>query len=42
LLRREVLQITKGITEPGEIRWQLALCLLITWLLCYVCICKGV
>lgn len=39
---REVLQITKGLTEPGDIRWQLALCLLLAWTICYICICKGV
>nr|CAB3266325.1 sodium- and chloride-dependent creatine transporter 1-like [Phallusia mammillata] len=39
---REVLQITNKITEPGNLRWELALCLLIAWLICYVCICKGV
>ncbi|XP_076804194.1 sodium- and chloride-dependent creatine transporter 1-like isoform X1 [Clavelina lepadiformis] len=39
---REVLKITKDITDPGSIRWELALCLLLAWLICYVCICKGV
>ncbi|XP_039250634.1 sodium- and chloride-dependent creatine transporter 1-like [Styela clava] len=39
---REVLQITSGITEPGDIRWQLVLCLLLAWTVCYICICKGV
>ncbi|XP_078494683.1 sodium- and chloride-dependent creatine transporter 1 [Ciona intestinalis] len=39
---REVLKITSDITETGSIRWELAICLLIAWVLCYVCICKGV
>ncbi|VDI36214.1 solute carrier family 6 (neurotransmitter transporter, GABA) member 1 [Mytilus galloprovincialis] len=39
---RHVLQISSGVDEPGDIRWQLALCLLLIWVLCYFCIWKGV
>nr|BAO20820.1 GABA transporter1 [Bathymodiolus septemdierum] len=39
---RHVLQISSGVDEPGSIRWQIALCLLLVWILCYFCIWKGV
>ncbi|KAL3851625.1 hypothetical protein ACJMK2_015358 [Sinanodonta woodiana] len=39
---RYVLQITNGIDEPGNLRWQLALCLLLVWIMCYFCIWKGI
>uniref|UniRef100_H2ZHH2 Transporter n=1 Tax=Ciona savignyi TaxID=51511 RepID=H2ZHH2_CIOSA len=38
----EVLKITPDITDTGSIRWELALCLLVAWTICYICICKGV
>ncbi|GAB1602649.1 hypothetical protein Ahia01_000544500, partial [Argonauta hians] len=37
-----VLQITGGITEIGGLRWELAGTLLLTWILCYFCIWRGV
>jgi len=42
LFRREVLQITSGISEAGNVRWELALCLLLAWGICYICIFRGV
>jgi solute carrier family 6 amino acid transporter-like protein 5/7/9/14 len=37
-----VLDITKGIDEMGGIRWQLALCLLLAWVLVCICLAKGI
>ncbi|CAH1778228.1 unnamed protein product [Owenia fusiformis] len=39
---RKVLQISGGIDEPGTIRWDLALCLLLAWIVIYFCIWKGI
>ena len=39
---RKVLDESGGIDEPGIIRWELALTLLMAWVLCYFCIWKGV
>ncbi|XP_031720125.1 sodium- and chloride-dependent GABA transporter 2-like [Anarrhichthys ocellatus] len=39
---RRVLGISKGIDEIGSLRWELALCLLLAWILCYFCVWKGV
>ncbi|KPP60076.1 sodium- and chloride-dependent GABA transporter 2-like, partial [Scleropages formosus] len=37
-----VLNISGGIEEPGSVRWELALCLLLSWTICYFCVWKGV
>lgn len=42
LCRRQVLQISSGIDDPGKVRWQIALCLLLVWIMCYFCIWKGI
>ncbi|XP_037535270.1 solute carrier family 6 member 22, tandem duplicate 1 [Nematolebias whitei] len=39
---RRVLNITGSIGEMGNIRWDLALCLLLSWIICYFCVWKGV
>uniref|UniRef100_A0A8C1YEA3 Transporter n=1 Tax=Cyprinus carpio TaxID=7962 RepID=A0A8C1YEA3_CYPCA len=39
--RRRVLSISSGIEEVGSLRWELALCLAIAWVICYFCIWKG-
>lgn len=37
-----VLQLTGGIEEPGVIRWQLLLCLILAWVFVFLCLFKGV
>ncbi|XP_023931084.1 sodium- and chloride-dependent taurine transporter [Lingula anatina] len=37
-----VLGISSGIDDMGTIKWDLALCLLLAWIVVYVCICKGI
>ncbi|XP_022080336.1 sodium- and chloride-dependent GABA transporter 2-like [Acanthaster planci] len=37
-----VLDISSGIEEIGAVQWELALCLLLAWVLVYFCIWKGV
>ncbi|XP_058273471.1 sodium- and chloride-dependent GABA transporter 2-like isoform X2 [Hemibagrus wyckioides] len=39
---RRVLRLSSGIDHMGSLNWDLALCLLIAWILCYFCIWKGV
>ncbi|XP_065779633.1 sodium- and chloride-dependent betaine transporter [Muntiacus reevesi] len=39
---RRVLSISPGIQHLGGLRWELALCLLLAWVVCYFCIWKGV
>lgn len=39
--RRRVLAISDGIEHIGNLRWELALCLLAAWTICYFCIWKG-
>ncbi|XP_030275159.1 sodium- and chloride-dependent taurine transporter-like [Sparus aurata] len=37
-----VLGITDGIEDIGPVKWDLALCLLVVWVVCFFCIWKGV
>ncbi|KAM6932138.1 sodium- and chloride-dependent GABA transporter 2-like [Lycodopsis pacificus] len=39
---RRVLGISSGIEEIGSIRWDVMLCLIAMWIICYFCIWKGV
>uniref|UniRef100_A0A3B3RPV9 Transporter n=1 Tax=Paramormyrops kingsleyae TaxID=1676925 RepID=A0A3B3RPV9_9TELE len=39
---RRVLNITDSVHNLGVIKWELALCLLLSWIICYFCIWKGV
>ncbi|NXR76074.1 S6A12 protein, partial [Pycnonotus jocosus] len=39
---KRVLGLTDGIHTLGAVRWELALCLLLAWIICYFCIWKGV
>ncbi|KAL3978457.1 hypothetical protein ACER0C_019519 [Sarotherodon galilaeus] len=39
---RRILGLSDGIDNIGNIRWDLALCLLLAWVLCYFCIWNGV
>ncbi|CAK8683654.1 unnamed protein product [Clavelina lepadiformis] len=39
---RRVLGLSTGLDDVGSIRWELALCLLLVWVICYFCIWKGV
>ncbi|MEJ1279287.1 solute carrier family 6 (neurotransmitter transporter L-proline) member 7 [Cricetulus griseus] len=36
------IQGSQGIGQPGEIRWNLCLCLLLAWVIVFLCILKGV
>ncbi|XP_069367796.1 sodium- and chloride-dependent GABA transporter 2-like [Paralichthys olivaceus] len=40
--QRRVLGLSEGIEEMGSIRWDLAGCLLLSWIVCYFCVWKGV
>ena len=42
LISYRVLRLSDGLGEPGAVNWDLALCLLLSWILCFVCIVKGV
>ncbi|GFG33307.1 hypothetical protein Cfor_09972, partial [Coptotermes formosanus] len=39
---RRVLGLSSGIEETGEIRLSMALCLLLAWIIVFLCLCKGV
>ncbi|XP_041119320.1 sodium- and chloride-dependent creatine transporter 1-like isoform X2 [Polyodon spathula] len=38
----KVLRISGGLDEPGNINWEMTLCLLATWITVYFCVWKGV
>ncbi|XP_014670558.1 PREDICTED: sodium- and chloride-dependent taurine transporter-like [Priapulus caudatus] len=38
----KVLQISSGVDDLGSLRWELVLCLILAWVICYFCIWKGV
>ena len=40
--RRHVLEITEGINDPGTIRWQLLIGLMLAWVFVFLCLFKGV
>ncbi|XP_073347738.1 sodium- and chloride-dependent GABA transporter 2-like [Pagrus major] len=40
--QRRVLGLSGGIEEMGSIRWDLAGCLVLSWIICYFCVWKGV
>lgn len=40
--RRRILGLSEGIEQIGNVRWDLALCLLLAWIICYFCVWKGV
>ncbi|CAD5119546.1 DgyrCDS8146 [Dimorphilus gyrociliatus] len=40
--KRRALKLSSGLDEPGGIHFELAICLLISWIVCYFCIWKGV
>ena len=37
-----VLRLSGGLDEAGQVNWDLALCLLLAWIVCYLCVCKGI
>ncbi|XP_071768766.1 sodium- and chloride-dependent GABA transporter 2 [Centroberyx gerrardi] len=39
---RRVLNVTGSVHELGSMRWELALCLLLSWVICYFCVWRGV
>ncbi|VDL32490.1 unnamed protein product [Hymenolepis diminuta] len=39
---RRVLGISSGIDEVGVVRWELALCLLLAWIVVFLCIFRGI
>ncbi|KAM3184522.1 hypothetical protein ACTXT7_008224 [Hymenolepis weldensis] len=41
-VRRRVLGISSGIDEVGMVRWELALCLLLAWIVVFLCIFRGI
>ena len=42
LFSNYMLDISSGIESLGELRWQLALCLLLCWIIVFICLSTGV
>src|SRR4029434_8852644 len=42
LFRNRVLNISHGIEDLGSVQYQLAVCLLLCWVICYCCVWKGI
>lgn len=40
--RLRVLKVSTALDEPGAVNWEVALCLLLAWIICYLCVFKGV
>ncbi|XP_061654183.1 sodium- and chloride-dependent betaine transporter-like isoform X5 [Phyllopteryx taeniolatus] len=40
--QKRILSLSGGIEEMGSIRWDLAGCLVLSWIMCYFCVWKGV
>lgn len=40
--RNRVLSISKSIEDIGRVNWEILLCLIAMWIICYFCIWKGV
>ena len=40
--RHKVLGISEGVHDIGKVKWDIALCLLLAWIVVYLCIIKGV
>jgi len=40
--RNKVLNISDGLDQPGEINWEMVLCLMAVWVMVYFCVWKGV
>uniref|UniRef100_A0A672Z2N4 Transporter n=1 Tax=Sphaeramia orbicularis TaxID=375764 RepID=A0A672Z2N4_9TELE len=39
---RRILNVTGNVEELGGMRWELVLCLLLSWVICYFCVWQGV
>ncbi|XP_070699309.1 sodium- and chloride-dependent GABA transporter 2-like [Pempheris klunzingeri] len=40
--QHRVLKMSGGIEEVGSLRWELVLCLILAWVICYFCVWKGI
>lgn len=40
--RNKVLRLSRGLEVPGDLNWEVTLCLLACWVLVYFCVWKGV